>query len=274
MSNFLKSIKILDNIKKKNDSFLRSIFLLIILVSFIGSISIEAKAQDTSKTKNILYKDNDYTPLQKLTGDTLKKFPVNEYKEAKPGGIPESYTKEQDSAYFRALRLRVTSSTRFHQDMKLASLGITQVSQTQDQWESVRRNMQVPDNYYLPSPQEIASYQYGIRQSLSVPHMNTMPVGGLSLSFGQIASLLGLVEDVSPTITYSLESYSEVEIVVYSMQAIVIATIYKGSQPAGNYSYTWNGRDDKGMELSPGDYVGEVRVGKYKYIRKRILKTR
>jgi flagellar hook assembly protein FlgD len=85
-----------------------------------------------------------------------------------------------------------------------------------------------------------------------------------------IGRFLGLTEDLSPTISYSLFETSHVEIVIYSVQANVIATIFSGRQVPGNYSYTWNGRNDRGMKMGSGDYVGEVRIGEKRYVRKRI----
>jgi flagellar hook assembly protein FlgD len=58
------------------------------------------------------------------------------------------------------------------------------------------------------------------------------------------------------------------------MNAVIIATMFDGIQSPGDFTYTWNGRDDSGRLLPVGDYVGEVRIGKEKLIRKRIYLSR
>jgi len=84
----------------------------------------------------------------------------------------------------------------------------------------------------------------------------------MKVALGDIAQFFGLAEDVSPVIKYNLDFATEVQIVIYSVNASVVATLFDGHQPAGNYSITWNGRDDKGRKLPSGDYVAEVRIGK------------
>ncbi|MBR3090812.1 MAG: hypothetical protein IKH10_02320, partial [Bacteroidetes bacterium] len=83
--------------------------------------------------------------------------------------------------------------------------------------------------------------------------------------------LLGIIEDTSPEIKYSLGMIADVEIVIYSVQAKVIATIFKGTQRPGSYKITWNQRDDKGKKMPYGDYIAEVRIGTDRFVRKRIV---
>jgi flagellar hook assembly protein FlgD len=80
-----------------------------------------------------------------------------------------------------------------------------------------------------------------------------------------------LTEDVSPVIKFSVEYADEIDITIYSIQAIAVTTIFKGNLMPGNYKYVWNGRDDKGKKMKPGDYIAEVKMGKYKFYRKRIV---
>jgi flagellar hook assembly protein FlgD len=101
--------------------------------------------------------------------------------------------------------------------------------------------------------------------------MNTYNPYGLKIPLGAIGKLLGLVQDVSPKMAFELDYNAEVEIVIYSVQASVVATIFKGSKKPGYHTYTWNGRNDQGKKMPPGDYIGEIRIGNRKYIRKRIV---
>ncbi|MER3329064.1 MAG: FlgD immunoglobulin-like domain containing protein, partial [Candidatus Kapaibacterium sp.] len=65
--------------------------------------------------------------------------------------------------------------------------------------------------------------------------------------------------------------YTEVEVVIYSIQAVVVATIFKGHLPPGSYQRTWTGRDENGRKLPPGDYIGEVRIKGENSYRKQII---
>lgn len=228
------------------------------------------KTFSQSEKSTILQKDT-ITPLQKLLSDTIQKTPSELIE--KPGGAPfEKFTAEQDSAYIRAMRLKISTRAKFLHDLKMLSSGFKMPSSTEDLWASAQRNVQIPAEYLKPSPVEMTLHQYNIRKALSVPYLNTMPpYGTTGVPISTIKKLFGLEEDVSPEIKYSIETTSEVEIVIYSIQAVVIATIFKGYQTPGNYIFTWNGRDDNGKLMPPGDYIAEVRIGNSKYIRKRIV---
>jgi flagellar basal-body rod modification protein FlgD len=110
------------------------------------------------------------------------------------------------------------------------------------------------------------SQQTGLPTALPVT-----PGSGLQIPLSAIGAFLGLTEDVSPVISYSLESSAEVEVVVYSVQALVIRTLLTAKQYPGSYSITWDGKNDKGIIMPKGDYVAEVRIGKDRIVRKRIV---
>ncbi len=251
--------------------FIKSISI-IILFSLI--IQTEIRSDDNKNTteerkidkieKSILYKD---------ANDTLDKSDIMRDSTILPGNFNLLFSPYQDSAYYSALRLNIPITTRFYHDLQLFS-GQWQMS-TDEQGltlkELANKNIQdLPEDYFKPSGTEIAMYQYNIYQSQYVPYVQTMKPFGLKVSMDAIGSFLGLTEDLTPTITYSLFETSHVEIVIYSVQANVIATIFSGKQVPGNYSYTWNGRNDRGMKMGSGDYVAEVRIGKNRYVRKRI----
>jgi|GEM_PF-207075 hypothetical protein len=279
MSNKLFSINCISNFEKKADkkcylTFIYSLFFILLvlpceLVSQ-GRASSAFISADTSKT--ILIKPNEPEPLKRLTGDTFDlKIPSRTEETAKPGQYSKRYTPAQDSAYYKAIKQRLPINTRFQNDIKMLTYKYNSSSRENDPWENARNNMNIPHEFLLPSDVERASYQYGIQMSQYVPFMKTIPQFGMTVSLSTIGKLLGMEEDVSPVIKYELEYTSDVEVVVYSMQAVVIATIIKGIQPAGFYTYTWNGRNDVGLVMPHGDYVAEVRIGKSKFIRKRIV---
>ncbi len=129
----------------------------------------------------------------------------------------------------------------------------------------------MPEEAYIPGEVEKTLREINIMNSMYVPMVRTYSPYGAKIDFETIGKFLGIVEDVSPTIKYSLAITADVEIVIYSIQAIAVATLFKGVQSPGNYTISWNGRDENGRMMPPGDYIAEVRIGQEKYVRKRIV---
>lgn len=179
---------------------------------------------------------------------------------------------QQDSAYLRAKRLAIPPSARFYADMKMLESQVLAEKRLYGLSESeiAKRNLQVPAGFYIPSPQEQTLYQYNIMQSQYVPFVRTYNPFGVKVPLSTIGNLLGLTEDVSPLLEYDLDVAIQVRVVIYSARALVVATIVDGVQTPGRYRYYWNGRDDLGKLMPKGDYIGEIRIGNTKIIRKRI----
>ncbi len=193
-----------------------------------------------------------------------------------PGEYP--YSPEQDSAYYAALGLDVPTSSRFMAFVRL----------TQPQWlalkemkrlsptEAIIANMNaIPASAFKPRGQDLALYQYNLQQALSIPGIYDFNPAmqqyrGVQIPLSWIGSLLGLTEDVSPRIKYTVERDSYVEIVIYSTQAVAIRRLFAGHQPPGDYSMFWDGNTDGGYKPGKGDYVAEVRIGESGIVRKRI----
>ncbi|MCX7908237.1 MAG: hypothetical protein N2560_01785 [Ignavibacteria bacterium] len=189
-----------------------------------------------------------------------------------PGPIGIQYLPEQDSAYFRAKRLALPPSARFYADMKLLEREILLQKKLYglSEQEIAKKNLEISKEFFLPSGQEITMYQYGLMQSQYVPFVPTYKPYGVKVPLSAIGNLLGLSEDVSPWLEYNLDTPAEVRVVVYSERALLVATIVDAFQQPGRYRYYWNGRDDNGKLLPRGDYIGEIRIGNSKFIRKRI----
>jgi len=100
--------------------------------------------------------------------------------------------------------------------------------------------------------------------------MPTVQQAGISINILDAAVLLGLADDVSPALEFDIRYTEEIEIVIYSVQATVIATVFKGIRQPGHHKFVWNGRDDKGRPMPSGDYIGEIRIGNSRYKRKMI----
>lgn len=229
----------------------------------------------TQQSDDVLLKrSKEFTPLQVITGDTLVKERSADSRTALPGGALEIFSPEQDSAYFNDLRLNIPVSSRIELSLDLHSRKIMErilAEQSKGFFAAQSNLASIPRELFIPSSREKFLYDYNLKMAQTVPFVSNPSDLGLKVPLSDIGAILGITEDVSPVINYKLDYAVEVEIVVYSLNAAVIATLFEGVQPAGNYTITWNGRDDKGRKVPSGDYVAEVRIGKQKFIRKRIL---
>jgi len=251
-----------------------NISILIILL-FLMHYPLEALMIGSKDTSNsvILKNRDDITPLDILRGDTLRVNPDDYVPyDPMPGAVGYRTSEQQDSNYARALRLSIPLSARLANDLRLFSPLLPAKSDFTSKTDRINDALNLPPEYYLPLDVDIANYQYGLLMSQNnVTGINTMQPFGLKIGLSDIGKLLGLVEDVSPVIKYELDFTTDVEIVIYSVNATVAATIFDGRQRPGQYKYTWNGRDDMGRRLPPGDYIAEVRIGKERFFRKRIV---
>jgi hypothetical protein len=211
------------------------------------------------------------SPAQYVQGDTVR--PTDRW--AVPGDGIYPYTLEQDSAFVRAMRTPVSAAQRFADAARLLSdmLRYSRAVQREPSpWELAMKTMDIPAAIYAPLEREVVQHQVNIARSMYVPGVLLTPMGtgNAQIGLNAIGRFFGLVEDVSPTIRYAVDEPATVEIVIYSTQARVIATVYTGQQSRGTYEITWNGKDDAGRPAPNGDYVAEVRIGSYRIVRKRI----
>jgi hypothetical protein len=185
-------------------------------------------------------------------------------------GDIERFTPEQDSAYKKALNSRLPKEILLKETLDFIEINMEINRLLRDSpWMIARRNLaSIPSEYFKADPVEIVHRQQMIQDAQYVPFVQTLPRAGFQVTPQEVGKLLGLIEDRTATIKYTLDHTTEVEIVIYSINAKVVATIFKGVQTPGSYQRTWNGRDDNGKQLPPGDYIGEVRIGSYRYVRK------
>ncbi len=188
--------------------------------------------------------------------------------------LEEKFSPAQDSAFLQALRLRIPTNIIVqnhlgYSDRLYAMERNLRAGKGLD--DAIENIKNTPREFYTPTGNEIVQRQIAIDNAFYVPFVNTLPKVGFKIPVSAIAALFGLVEDVSPEISYELDFTTKVEVVVYSIKAVVIATLFNGIQPPGSYKLTWNGRDDKGKKMESGDYIAEVRIGNEKYVRKRII---
>lgn len=187
----------------------------------------------------------------------------------------QQYTPEQDSNFFRDSKL----SFGFLYWLKKSILS------SDYEWQIYKKEFldnpsnnliesfsRMPSNIFAPEPNELVQRQITIRDALSIPTVNFYKGGmGLNIGLRDIGLFLGLIEDTSPKITYTLKYTCDVEIVIYSISAKIIATIFVGTQKQGTYTTYWNGKDEYGKQMPSGDYIAEVRIGSERFVMKRIV---
>lgn len=191
-----------------------------------------------------------------------------------PIGDTTLYKKLQDTLFNFYSRLGVTARSLFQYNLDLTDELWKQMTQQKEELPyqlALKSLASVPQSAFNPTGVEIVQRQEAIASGMRTVTGLSYPTSGLRVPLDAIGQFLGLTEDVSPEIRYSLDVVSDIEIVVYSSQAKVIATLFKGKQVPGVYQINWNLRDDYGRRMPTGDYIAEVRIGENKYIRKRIV---
>lgn len=72
------------------------------------------------------------------------------------------------------------------------------------------------------------------------------------------------------TIAYSLHEDSQISISIYNIKGQKVNTLVTGTQPAGDYNVSWDGKDEKGKPVSSGVYYYKL-VTDNKTINKKML---
>lgn len=211
------------------------------------------------------------SPAEFLMADST----FDETRMAIPGEVRQRSTAEQDSAYAAAMALRIPAARRFAASLQETSSFLryrAELERRPSIWEQIRSTMDIPAAILQPTPQERTQYQLTIANAMYVPGVLLYPMGtgNAQVSFGDIAKLFGIAEDVSPVIRYVVDETIDVDIVIYSTQAIAISQPFRGIQAPGAYTLTWDGRDANGKTAVDGEYIAEVRLGNQRIMRKRI----
>ncbi|GBD92514.1 starch binding domain protein [bacterium BMS3Abin05] len=72
-------------------------------------------------------------------------------------------------------------------------------------------------------------------------------------------------------INYDLPKTSKVRLTIYNMLGQKVATLVNARMPAGSYTATWNGRNDRGLLLGSGLYFYQLDAGSFKTTKKMLL---
>ncbi|MDO9577346.1 MAG: FlgD immunoglobulin-like domain containing protein [Candidatus Cloacimonadales bacterium] len=60
------------------------------------------------------------------------------------------------------------------------------------------------------------------------------------------------------TISYDLPSDGKIELTIFNMKGQIVKNLVSGTQPAGNYSVNWDGKNEAGDQVSSGVYFYQI----------------
>ena len=73
------------------------------------------------------------------------------------------------------------------------------------------------------------------------------------------------------TISYSIPQDGNVELVIFNIKGQKVKTLVEGSQPAGSYNVTWNGKDENDRSVSSGLYFYKLNSSGKTAVKKMLL---
>ncbi|MBC8144546.1 MAG: hypothetical protein H7X80_03105, partial [bacterium] len=138
---------------------------------------------------------------------------------------------------------------RLRRDARLDSMYLVLLLDSLDRTMQarMRRNLALVPSDWMPTKSDRDAREAELRRAMDMdfvfPHAY-IPLFGVST--GAVFRALGLVEDVTPRITYTLTSTQLVTVKVYNLEAELIAVIVDGSQRPGVYDFEWDLRDMDG----------------------------
>ncbi len=138
----------------------------------------------------------------------------------------------------------------------------------------MRRNLAFKPEEWMPTPEDRARRDADIRRSqdwdfIHPPGIAYAQVASVPLA--SIGQMLGLTEDVSPRISYTVTTADNVSVKIYDLNARLIATLVNAPKKPGTYRMEWDMRDENGRRALSGDYIAEITIGTLVTARKRIV---
>lgn len=162
---------------------------------------------------------------------------------------------------------------RLRGDVRLDSLDLVYLLDSLDNTpaERMRRNLAMSPSDWRPTPGERAAREADLRRAMDMDFVfPNSYVQLFGISTGAVFRALGLVEDVTPRITYTLMRTELVTVKIYTMEAVLVATLVDAPQRPGAYDFEWDFLDAQGVRVPYGNYIAEVIVGGRMVLRKRI----
>lgn len=179
-----------------------------------------------------------------------------------------------DSVYYngRMIRLTVRISQEMRRDSVRLRAFIDSIENAQD--AIVARNLAFsPEEWRVTSADKARkAEELAIAQDRDYIYPSDVaPIPVFSAPVGAIARSLGLVEDVTPRIAYTIKSTTTIRITIYTQSALPVTTMVDDVQRPGEYVFTWDFTDANGRRVLTGTYFAEVIANdKTLILRKRI----
>ena len=126
--------------------------------------------EDSSSVNTILKKPRVFTPIQAITGDTISRDTTKKSEQIVPGSRNQ-FSAEQDSAYYRMMRLGIAPGTLAQLHAKIISIGIEMRKEQEQEnpFAIALRNLDLPPEYYQPRSQDIVQREEMIARSQAIP---------------------------------------------------------------------------------------------------------
>jgi flagellar hook assembly protein FlgD len=86
-------------------------------------------------------------------------------------------------------------------------------------------------------------------------------VAGVGPSSGRLSFSVSPNPARTAKFAFSLPEASDVEIGIYDVAGRQVATLFKGTLPAGSYSRDWSGRDSDGHNVGAGVFFARMKAG-------------
>ncbi len=136
----------------------------------------------------------------------------------------------------------------------------------------MQRNMAMTMRDWMPSERDRMNRSRDIAraQDRGFLYRDIPRVQLFSIAPTAIGMALGIDEDVTPKINYTVTATMPVTVKVYGLDAVLVATMVEGVQSPGVYKLVWDFKDVNGIRVPYGNYVAEVMAGNRLLLRKRI----
>lgn len=73
------------------------------------------------------------------------------------------------------------------------------------------------------------------------------------------------------TISYSVKEAGKVKIKIYNMHGQRVRTLVNGERPIGEYTITWDGKNERGDRVASGTYLYQLEIGDFHSTRKMVI---
>ncbi len=120
-------------------------------------------------------------------------------------------------------------------------------------------------------------YLDDVRLIMRIPSLPRMPTAVAAVSAADQPAAFVLAQNVpnpfnsSTALRFALPQAADIELTIYNLAGQKVAHLTRGWHAAGHYTTHWDGRNDAGMRLATGVYIGRLRAAEQVQVRKLLL---